>query len=71
MQANRAITHDSEFVSARVLARRWCCSISTVRRILRRANVPAYHFGDAPNSPVRYRVRDVDKFVATLEEDIT
>jgi len=52
-------------VSARNLATRWQCHPATVSRILERAGVHAYYLGSGKNGMKRYRLDEVEVFMAS------
>jgi len=55
------------FVSVKTLAQEWDCSKTTVSRLVERAGVPAYYFGNSRNGTKRYRRRDVDDYLHRIE----
>ncbi len=57
-----------KLVSARQLSAEWGVSISTVMRILRRAEIPVYCLGHGRNGTVRVKRTDVDQYVESCRE---
>lgn len=67
MSAPSQIKHDTQLVSAKTLAARWDCSRTTVSRLLEHAGVEPVFLGQGSNGTKRYRKRDVDAFLQSLE----
>jgi hypothetical protein len=58
---------DRIFVSMKTLAEQWDCSKTTVSRLLEKAGVPAFYFGRGRNGSKRYKVDDINRYLANLE----
>jgi hypothetical protein len=61
------ITHEQaegKFLAAKTWARRWDCSIASVRRAARRFGVKRVYVGQGPNGLVRYDLRDIERIEA-------
>jgi len=64
-----ASTPDRTFVSAKELARRWNCSVTSARRIARRADIPCCCLGEGRNGMIRYRLADIERYEASRMSD--
>ena len=52
-------THADKFISARSWARRWDCSLSSVRRAAERFPIRRVYVGEGRNGLVRYSLDDI------------
>ena len=59
-----------ELISLREIAQRWYCSRSTVKRILARAEIHPFFFGDSRNSTVRYSVAEIEAYMRRCKLDL-
>ena len=50
-----------KYISARTWARRWDCSLSSVRRAAERHRVRRVYVGSGRNGLVRYAVEDIER----------
>jgi DNA-binding transcriptional regulator YhcF (GntR family) len=67
MATSSAVQHTTELVSVKTLAARWDCSRTTVSRLLEDAGVEPVFLGKGRNGSKRYRKKDVDAFLKSLE----
>jgi len=58
-----------EMVGEKTLARQWNLNRNTVRRLLEEAGVPKYRLCPKPGGTVRYRLKDVERFLRESKEE--
>lgn len=57
------------FLSRGALAALLCCSVSTVERIMADGDIVWYRRGQMPNSPLMFRLPDIEDYLALIKND--